>query len=39
MKRIYIKQDGWRENAQKITKRYLDEGLRDRGVTRALIGE
>ena len=34
VKRIYIKQDGWRENAQKITKRYLDEGLRDRGVTR-----
>ncbi len=34
VKRMYIKQHGWRENAQKITKRYLDEGLRDRGVTR-----
>lgn len=34
VKRMYIKQDGWRENAQKITKRYLDEGLRDRAVTR-----
>ena len=34
VKRIYIKQNGWRENAQKITKRYLDEGLRDRAVTR-----
>lgn len=34
VKRIYIRQNGWRENAQKITKRYLDEGLRDRGVTR-----
>lgn len=34
VRRIYIKQNGWRENAQKITKRYLDEGLRDRAVTR-----
>lgn len=34
VRRIFIKQDNWRENAQKITKRYLDEGLRDRGVTR-----
>lgn len=34
MRRVYIRQDGWRENAQKITKRYLDEGLRDRAVTR-----
>lgn len=34
VRRIYIKQSGWRENAQKITKRYLDEGLRDRAVTR-----
>lgn len=34
VKRVYIKQNGWRENAQKITKRYLDEGLRDRAVTR-----
>lgn len=34
VRRIFIKQIGWRENAQKITKRYLDEGLRDRVVTR-----
>lgn len=34
VKRIYIRQNGWRENAQKITSRYLDEGLRDRAVTR-----
>ena len=34
VQRIFIKQNGWRENAQKITKRYLDEGLRDRAVTR-----
>ena len=34
VKRIYIRQNGWRENAQKITNRYLNEGLRDRGVTR-----
>ena len=34
VKRMYIKQQGWRENAEKITKRYLDEGLRDRAVTR-----
>ncbi|SFC68001.1 methionine--tRNA ligase [Clostridium uliginosum] len=34
VRRIYIKQNGWRENAQKIAKRYLDEGLRDRAVTR-----
>lgn len=34
VRRIYIRQSGWRENAQKITKRYLDEGLRDRAVTR-----
>lgn len=31
---MYIIQCGWRENAQKILKRYLDEGLRDRAVTR-----
>lgn len=34
VKRIYIRQIGWRENAQKITNRYLNEGLRDRAVTR-----
>ncbi|MBD7910923.1 MULTISPECIES: methionine--tRNA ligase [Clostridium] len=34
VRRIYIKQKGWRENAEVITKRYLDEGLRDRAVTR-----
>ena len=34
VKRLYIRQCGWRENAQKILKRYLDEGLRDRAVTR-----
>lgn len=34
VRRIFIKQDGWRQNAQKIVKRYLDEGLRDRAVTR-----
>lgn len=32
--RLFIKQQGWRENAYAITKRYLDEGLRDRAVTR-----
>ena len=31
---MYIKQNGWRKNAQSIVKRYLDEGLRDRAVTR-----
>lgn len=34
VRRLYIKQQGWRENAENITKRYLDEGLRDRAVTR-----
>ena len=34
VRRVFIKQNGWRENAQAITKRYLDEGLRDRAVTR-----
>lgn len=34
VRRIYIKQKAWRENAEIITKRYLDEGLRDRAVTR-----
>ena len=34
VRRLFIKQQGWRENANSITKRYLDEGLRDRAVTR-----
>ena len=34
VKRVYENQDGWRENAKRILKRYLDEGLRDRTVTR-----
>ena len=34
VRRIFIRQHSWRENATKITKRYLDEGLRDRAVTR-----
>ncbi|MGG7179091.1 methionine--tRNA ligase [Clostridium paraputrificum] len=34
VRRIFIRQQGWRENAETITKRYLDEGLRDRAVTR-----
>ena len=31
---MYIRQNGWRNNAQNIVKRYLDEGLRDKAVTR-----
>ena len=34
VRRLYIKQQGWRKNSEVITKRYLDEGLRDRAVTR-----
>lgn len=34
VKRLYIRKHGWRNNAQRIVKRYLDEGLRDRAVTR-----
>ncbi|MDV4150185.1 methionine--tRNA ligase [Clostridium sp. AL.422] len=34
VRRLLIRQKGWRENAQKIVKRYLDEGLRDKAVTR-----
>lgn len=34
VRRIFIRQSSWRENAKVITKRYLDEGLRDRAVTR-----
>lgn len=36
VKRIFIKQQGWRENAQSITKKYIDEGLRDRAVTKEI---
>ncbi|MGL5084421.1 MAG: methionine--tRNA ligase [Clostridium sp.] len=34
VKRLVIRQQGWRDNALKIVNRYLDEGLRDRAVTR-----
>lgn len=34
IKAIFENEDGWRKNAQKILNRYLDEGLRDRAVTR-----
>lgn len=34
IRRLIIKQKGWRENAQKIVNRYLKEGLRDKAVTR-----
>ncbi|MCR4942889.1 MAG: methionine--tRNA ligase [Clostridium sp.] len=34
VRRAFIRQHGWRENAQVITKRYLDGGLRDRAITR-----
>ncbi|MGL5347157.1 MAG: methionine--tRNA ligase [Peptostreptococcaceae bacterium] len=34
VRRLVIRQQGWRENAQKIVNRYLKEGLRDRAVTR-----
>lgn len=34
IKRLFIRQVGWRENARKIMKRYIDEGLRDKAVTR-----
>ncbi len=34
VRRLLIRQKGWRENAQKIVNRYLDEGLRDKAVTR-----
>ena len=34
VKRLYIRHSGWRQNAENIIKRYLDEGLRDRAVTR-----
>lgn len=34
IKRLFIRQVGWRENAKKIMKRYIDEGLRDKAVTR-----
>lgn len=34
IKEILNNEDGWRENAKRILSRYLDEGLRDRAVTR-----
>lgn len=34
IKKLYTNQYKWRENARTILKRYLDEGLRDRAVTR-----
>ena len=36
VKRIFIKQQVWRKNAQSITKKYIDEGLRDRAVTKEI---
>lgn len=36
VKRIFIKQNDWRKNAETITKRYLDEGLRDRSITKEI---
>lgn len=36
VKRIFIRQDDWRKNAEVITRRYLDEGLRDRAVTKEI---
>lgn len=36
VKRIFIKQQSWRENAQSITKKYVDEGLRDKSVTKEI---
>lgn len=36
VKRTFIKQEFWRKNAQDITKRYIDEGLRDRAVTKEI---
>lgn len=36
VKRIFIKELGWRKNAEDITKRYLEEGLRDRSVTKEI---
>lgn len=36
IKRIFIKRQMFRENAEEITKRYLEEGLRDRAVTKEI---
>uniref|UniRef100_UPI00294256FB methionine--tRNA ligase n=1 Tax=Clostridium baratii TaxID=1561 RepID=UPI00294256FB len=36
VKKIFIKQQSWRENAQSITKKYVDEGLRDKSVTKEI---
>lgn len=37
VKRLYIRHSGWRHNAENMVKRYLDEGLRDRAVTRDFL--
>lgn len=34
VRRLIIRQHGWRDNAEKIVNRYLKEGLRDKAVTR-----
>ena len=34
VQKLFIKEQGWRENAINITKRYLDGGLRDRALTK-----
>jgi len=34
VKRLFIRESNWRKNAVEITKRYLDEGLKDRVLTR-----
>ncbi|MGL4572983.1 MAG: methionine--tRNA ligase [Clostridium sp.] len=36
VKKIFVKQQGWRENALNITKKYIDEGLRDKSVTKEI---
>ncbi|MDQ0150204.1 methionine--tRNA ligase [Eubacterium multiforme] len=36
VKKMFIKQEFWRKNSQDITKRYIDEGLRDRTVTKEI---
>lgn len=36
VKKTFIKQQVWRKNAQGITKKYIDEGLRDKAVTKEI---
>ncbi|MEG2738919.1 methionine--tRNA ligase [Clostridium sp.] len=36
VKKIFVKQQGWRENALNITKKYIEEGLRDKSVTKEI---